>query len=169
MSRRGWGTLKMRAARSRSGSPCGTVLVEATRSRAYEGIGGAWRVSDMVGVTSTWAPAADHPPRPTQGWKMMPSCLTVLPMPAPSCPRRGSFQGAWACAAMVMVWVSVLLPTLRATAHATATALGTIVVGARTITDIDSSAQQQKAKRREGALQSVWSMADVQAADTTAH
>src|SRR2546425_4470718 len=100
---------------------------------------------------------------------MMPSCLTVLPMPAPSCPRRGPFQGAWACAAMVMVWVSVLLPTLRATAHAAATALGTIVVGARTITDIDSSAQQQKAKRREGALQSVWSMADVQAANTTAH
>jgi HEAT repeat protein len=63
---------------------------------------------------------------------MMPSFLTVLPMPAPSWPRRGPFQGAWACAAMVMVWVSVLQPTLLATAHAAATAMGTTVGGART-------------------------------------
>ena len=34
---------------------------------------------------------------------------------------------------MVMVWLSVLLPTLRATAHAAATAMGTTVVGARTM------------------------------------
>src|SRR5712692_2281427 len=64
---------------------------------------------------------------------MLQSFLTVLTMPAPSCPRRGPFQGAWAGAAMVMVWVSVLLPTPRATAHAAATAMGTTVVGARTI------------------------------------
>src|SRR6266702_4479967 len=98
-----------------------------------------------------WAPAADHTPRPTQRGKMMPSFLTVLPMLETSWPRRGPCQGAWACAAMVMVWVSVLLPTPRATAHAAATALGTIVVGARTITDISASAQQPQAKRREEA------------------
>ena len=89
-------------------------------------------------------------------------------MPETSCPGRGLCQRVWACAALVMVWVSVLLPTPRATAHATATALGTTVVGARASIDTGSSTQQPKAQRREGALQRVWSMADIQAAHTTA-
>src|SRR5215813_10760981 len=99
-----------------------------------------------------------------QRWKMMPSFLTVFTIPATSCPGRGLCQGVWACGALVMVWVSVLLPTPHATALATATALGTTVVGARASTDMGSSAQQPKAQRREGALQRVWSMADIQAA-----
>ena len=99
---------------------------------------------------------------------MMPSFLTVLTMPETSCPGRGLCQRVWAYAALVMVWVSVLLPTPRATAHATATALGTTVVGARASIDTGSSTQQPKAQRREGALQRVWSMADIQAAHTTA-
>src|SRR5262245_6240213 len=99
---------------------------------------------------------------------MMLSCLTVLTRPETSCPRRGPCQGAWACAAMVIVWVSVLLPTPRATAHAAATALGTAVGGARTSIAMGSRTQQPMATRREAALQRVWSMADVQEANTTA-
>ena len=99
---------------------------------------------------------------------MMQSLLTVFTLPETSCPRRGPCQGAWACAALVMVWVSVLLPMPGATAHAAATALGTTVVGVRTSTDMGASAQQHQAQRRVGALQSVWSMADVQAANITA-
>ena len=99
---------------------------------------------------------------------MMPSFLTVFTMPETSCPGRGRCQGVWACAALVLVWVSVLLPTPRTTAHATATALGTTVVGARASTDMGSSTQQPQAQRREGALQRIWSLADIQAAPTTA-
>src|SRR5262252_5653150 len=110
----------------------------------------------------------DPTPRPRQRWKMMPSFLTVFTMPDTSCPGRGLCQGVWACAALVMVWVSVLLPTPRATAHATATALGATVVEARARTDMGSSVQQPRAQRREGARQRGWSMADIQADHTTA-
>src|SRR6266446_579774 len=77
----------------------------------------------------------------------------VVIMPKKSCPRRGSFQRACAFAAMVMVWGSVLMPTQRATAHTAATDVGTTMRGASTITDMDSSAQQHKAKIREEAFQ----------------
>ena len=99
---------------------------------------------------------------------MRPSFLTVLTLPDTSCLGRGLCQGVWACAALVMVWVSILLPAPRATAHATVTALGATVVEARARTDMGSSVQQPRAQRREGALQRGWSMADIQAAHTTA-
>src|SRR5262249_40121268 len=92
--------------------------------------------------------------------------LTMSATSCPRCPRRGPGQGAWACAALVMVWVSVLLLTLHATAHAAVTALGTTIVGAHPSTNIGSSAQQPQAQRCDAALQSVWTMAYVQEANT---
>jgi hypothetical protein len=78
---------RRRVARSRRGSPSVPVLVEATRSRASEGMRGACPAEDGGGVTSSWRP----------GWRTYHAThamvARILGTPRAACSRRSSH--AW--------------------------------------------------------------------------